>query len=107
MSSDRTVHSAVIHHREIPQLLADDQADAAIVYYHLALRYTRVFAGVFAIVTLAPLWDEPGFTPANRVTVYHIGRIGDGGAWGAPLIDFMNGDEAASIYRHHGLHRPT
>jgi hypothetical protein len=107
LSSDRVVHSAAIHHREIPQLMADGQADAAIVYYHLALRYTRIFAGVFEIVKLAPLWGESGFTPANRVTVYHIGRIGDGGAWGAPLIDFMNGDEVTSIYRHHGLQRPT
>lgn len=107
LSSDRVVHSTVIHHREIPQLLADDQADAAILYHHLALRYTRVFAGLFEIVKLAPLVGEPGFTPANRVTVYHIGRIGDGGPWGAPLIDFMNGDEVASIYHHHGLQRPT
>jgi hypothetical protein len=107
LSSDRVVHSAAIHHREIPQLVADGRADAAVIYYHLALRYTRVFAGRFEIVKLAPLLGEPGFTPANRVTVYHIGRIGDGGAWGATLIDFMNGDEVAAIYRHHGLQRPT
>jgi len=107
LASDRVVHSAAIHHREIPQLVADDRADAAIVYYHLALRYTRVFAGLFEIVKLAPLVGEPGFTPANRVTAYHVGRIGEGGPWGARLLDFMNGDDVASIYRHHGLQRPT
>lgn len=107
LSSDRTVHSAAIHHREIPQLVADGRADAAVVYYHLALRYTRVFASLFEIVKLAPLRGEPGFTPANRITVYRIGRVGDGGAWGAALIDFMNGDEVAAVYRHHGLLRPS
>jgi hypothetical protein len=32
-----------IHHREAPEALADGQADAAIVYFHLALRYTGIF----------------------------------------------------------------
>ena len=34
-----------IHHREAPQALADGKADVAMVYYHLALRYVRVFRG--------------------------------------------------------------
>ena len=39
-----------IHHREAPQALADGKADVAMVYYHVALRYVRVFPGEFEIV---------------------------------------------------------
>ena len=47
-----------IHHREAPQALADGRADVAMVYYHLALRYVRVFPGEFEIVCEG--WDPEG-----------------------------------------------
>ena len=34
-----------IHHREAPQAVAEGRADVAMVYYHLALRYARIFTG--------------------------------------------------------------
>ena len=37
----RTVHSQVFHHRGVPTLIGSGPADAAIIYYPLALRYTR------------------------------------------------------------------
>jgi AraC-like DNA-binding protein len=98
-----TVFSTAIHHREIPQLLAHDRADVAPVYYHLALRYSRIFPEIFAFVPLGGTIVEPRPSAAHRITRYHQGLIGDGGAWGADFAAFMLGDEAGSIYEGHGL----
>ena len=45
--SPRVMYGDCIHHREAPQSLADDRADVAVVFYHLALRYTRIFPDWF------------------------------------------------------------
>ena len=97
------VASALVHHREIPQMLADDVADVAVIYFHLALRYARIFGDVFEIVPLSALAGDVGATDANRLTRYHVGLIGDGGRFGPALCDFMTGPEAAAIYDRHGL----
>lgn len=93
-----------IHHREAPQAVYDGRADAAILYYHLALRYTRVFPGEFAIVHLdGSDTDVPAACAEQVITTYHLGLVGDGGEWGVHLQQFMLGDEVAAIYKHHGL----
>lgn len=104
----RVVHGERIHHRETPQALHDGRADAAVLYYHLALRYTRVFPGCFEIVALD---GEGGVEPAARteniVTAYHLGLVGDGGEWGGRLRDFLLTDAVTAVYRRHGLERPN
>lgn len=97
-----------IHHREAPQALYADRADAAILYYHLALRYTRIFPGEFTIVQLDGTHSA---TPANHqqqvLSDYHLGLVGDGGPWGARLQEFLMSDTVSSIYKYHGLTRPA
>lgn len=39
----KLVYGESIHHREAPQAILDERADAALVFYHLALRYQRIF----------------------------------------------------------------
>ncbi len=104
---NRVVFSAAIHHREVPELLASGIADVAMVYYHLALRFTRIFPDVFDFVPLGGTREEPKPGPAHRITRYHIGLIGDGGDWGRGFAGFMTGDEAQGIYRSHGLRSPV
>lgn len=99
----RIVHGERIHHREAPQALADDRADAAFLYYHLALRYTRVFPERFELLALDGTPEDPA--PENVVSRFHLALIGDGGNWGGRLHEFMLGPEAATIYAHHGLQR--
>lgn len=102
----RVVYGECIHHREAPQALADDRADVAVLYYHLALRYTRIFPGHFEIVALdAGGGAEPAPSPDNVTTQYHVGLVGDGGAWGGELADFLLSDSVARIYEAHGLMR--
>ncbi|MBY0270900.1 MAG: substrate-binding domain-containing protein [Burkholderiales bacterium] len=96
----RVVHGESIHHREAPQAVADGRADAAVVFYHLALRYTRIFPGIFELMPLTPEGENDPGQERSRV---HIGLVGDGGAWGARLLEFMTGKRVAAIYRHHGL----
>jgi hypothetical protein len=92
-----------IHHREAPQAIADGDADAAILYYHLALRYTRIFPGLFEIVPLGGTAEDPQPSPQNVVGLTHVGMIGDGGEWGSQLIEFLLSDAVGEIYKHHGL----
>lgn len=97
-ASKRLVYGDCIHHREAPQCLIDDRADVAIVYYHLALRYVRIFPELFDFVALTAEGD-----PVQVVSAVHLGLVGDGGEWGGRLIEFLLGDEVAAVYRHHGL----
>ncbi len=99
----RVVYGERIHHREAPEAVAQGRADAALVYYHLALRYTRIFAERFDLVSLDGAPEHP--SAANIATRLHIGLVGDGGAHGRALLEFMLGTETAAIYAHHGLAR--
>ncbi len=92
-----------IHHREAPEALAAGKADAAIIYYHLALRYTRIFPGLFDIIPLGGTKTHPQPYPENRIAKIHIGLIADGGAWGYRFAEFMASRTVADIYADHGL----
>ncbi len=97
-----TVHSQIIHHREIPELISAGQADAALIYYHLALRYIRIFPDIFELVDIGGILSkEP--TSTSPTTRYHIGLIADGGQWGKHFISFMKGNVVKKLYEQHGL----
>ena len=102
---ERIVYGERIHHREAPQALADDRADAALLYYHLALRYTRIFPEHFEMVPL----DGAPTAPAaeNVISEFHLALVGNGGEWGVAARDYLLGEEAAEIYARHGLRRTT
>jgi hypothetical protein len=92
-----------IHHREAPEAVAEGRADTAIVYYHLALRYTRIFPDQFDIVPLGGTKTNPEPPPENLSAEIHIGLVRDGGPWGKRLIAFMQGESVARVYARHGL----
>lgn len=98
----KTVHSQIIHHREVPELIAAGRADAAVIYYHLALRYTRIFPDIFELVDIAGVLSGTR-SPANPVTRYHIGLVADGGLWGKHFVAFMQDHDAQRLYKDHGL----
>ncbi|CAK0741502.1 conserved hypothetical protein [Gammaproteobacteria bacterium] len=104
--SGKVVYSELIHHRELPQAVANGRCDVAIVYYHLALRYTRIFPDRFEIVFLdRDLATQPA-SPENIISRYNISLVGNGGIWGAPLVKFMMSTTVTQIYERHGLARP-
>ncbi len=103
LSKVHAVYGKRIHHREAPQALADERADAAMLYYHLALRYTRIFPGRFEIV---PLDGAPeNATAENVLSRFHLALVDGGGEWGAAARNFLLGSEAVAIYARHGLAR--
>lgn len=91
----KLIYGESIHHREAPQAVADGRADVAVVFYHLALRYVRIFPDEFEFVCPPADVGDTGSV--------HCGLIGDGGRWGASLVAFLQGAETAAIYRRHGL----
>lgn len=93
--STRVVFGEAIHHREIPQTIYEGNADVAIVYYHLALRYLRIFPDDFEIVKIE--------SKMNVYTDYHIGLMNDPGEWGEKFLEFMLSSEALELYKEHGL----
>lgn len=94
-NSSRTVFGQSIHHREVPQTIFEGRADVAIVYYHLALRYTRIFPDDFELIEIK--------SNANIYTDYHIGLMNNAGEWGQLFLDFMMSEQALNIYAKHGL----
>ena len=97
----KIIYGQAIHHREAPQVLAEGLADVALVFYHLALRYQRIFPGLFEMV-----WPAGSLGEQNcEIGSIHCGQIGDGGAWGGALIEFLASDVVTEIYRAHGLAR--
>lgn len=104
-TSGPVTFSERIHHREVPQALADGRADVAMVYYHLALRYSRIFPQLFSFVPLGGSAHEPQPLAGNATTTTHIAKTTEPGAWGGAFVEFMLGAEAGEIYRYHGLCR--
>ncbi len=93
----KTVFGESIHHREVPQAIYQGLADVAVVYYHLALRYTRIFPDSFDLVDIQ--------TKKPVTTDYHIGLMNNAGQWGQPFLEFMLSDTAINIYKEHGLQK--
>ncbi|MHB8346076.1 MAG: substrate-binding domain-containing protein [Acidiferrobacterales bacterium] len=102
----RVLHGQTIHHREAPQALASGNADAAILYYHLALRYTRIFPDLFEIVALDGGDPQPASNLWNVTSRFHAGVVGDGGEWGEKLLEHLTSPRVTDIYHRHGLLRP-
>jgi ABC-type molybdate transport system substrate-binding protein len=92
-----------IHHREAPEAVVTGQADVAIVYYHLALRYTRIFPDQFDTIPLGGTKTAPEPPSENLIGKIHMGLINDGGRWGEKFVVFMKGETVAQIYAEHGL----
>ena len=102
-----------IHHREAPQALADGKADVAMVYYHLALRYVRVFLGEFEMVCEG--WEPEGGgdgdgEPAEGmvVTEYVVAPARWVGEWGDAFVEFLRSAEVVlaevvALYEGHGI----
>lgn len=104
VAGPKTIHSQTIHHREVPQLISAGYADAAIIYYHLALRYARIFPDTFDYVDIGNVLSGHS-NSRNPRTRYHIGLVADGGKWGDQFMSFVQGNTAQDLYEQHGLMR--
>ncbi|MDH5324889.1 MAG: substrate-binding domain-containing protein [Gammaproteobacteria bacterium] len=100
------VYGQRIHHRELPQALAANRADVAVLYYHLALRYTRIFPDLFEILPLGGTSDAPAATAAHHLTDYHVAVVNPDNPFVEALMVHLFSDQTTEIYSRHGLDRP-
>lgn len=107
VESERVFFGHRIHHRELPQAIAAGRADVGVAYFHLALRYVRIFPELFEWSAFAgdPQQDRVG--SGMVVTRYAVAEMRDPGEFGAAFTAFMQTPEAAQIYRSHGLVSPA
>lgn len=103
IDSGRIIFGKSIHHREAPQSVAVGNSDVAVVFYHLGLRYVRIFPDIFDIIPLGGSIKKPDPLPGNTTAKTCIGLVQDGGIWGRKFLSFMKSELAAEIYRSHGL----
>ncbi|MCP4135166.1 MAG: ABC transporter substrate-binding protein [bacterium] len=64
-----------IHHREVPQAIADGEADCGMMFYHLAKYAVDSFPGKFDIVPLGGSVSNPDPLPGNKIGKLFIVRI--------------------------------
>jgi len=104
-TDSNTVFGERIHHREAPQAIYSGNADVAMVYYHLALRYCRIFPENFDFIPLGGTKENPQPSQSNSCTDYHIGIMSNAGnpAVARLFVDFLLGGTGAAIYESHGL----
>ncbi len=105
VKGEQLMFSRGIHHREIPQIIADDGADASFLYYHLALRYQRAFPDLFDYVNTTGERQPPNVDAEQIISQYHLALLLGYGPWGTAIYDFLRGDTAGALYEHHGLCR--
>lgn len=99
----KIVYGQRIHHREAPEAIMRGRADAAVIFYHLALDLTRRFPNDFGMVPLGGTSEKPDPCQGNRIGSTHAGLIGAGGAHGQSCLDFLTSKAGQTIYRHYGL----
>lgn len=102
----RICYGEAIHHREAPQVIADNHADVAVLYYHLALRYTRIFPQFFEMIFLGKNPQSPE-TPEADNSLFHIALAQQPGKYGEQLWHFLHSSETTAIYTKHGLERES
>lgn len=102
---------ARIHHREEPWAIAHGDADAGIIFYHLALDAVRNFPTLFEIVPLGGTVDNPQPLPGNPVNPHFAVRIA--GPWTAAqlanrelLMSALASSQFQDLLLSHGLSLP-
>jgi len=100
-----------IMHREQPWAVNSGNADAGLIFYHLALYFTRAFPDKFEIIPLGGTAENPKPAKGNKVGVLQAVRMK--GKWSPKqkmaqekLMDsFQSADFTASLTKH-GIRRP-
>ena len=100
-----------VHHREIPWSIAYGKADAAVIFYHLALHAVTTFPALFDIISLGGTITEPKPVSGNHTEILYAIRIQ--GNWTEKqhiatekLMELFQSHEFTHILGKHGLDRP-
>ncbi|MDI3382124.1 molybdate ABC transporter substrate-binding protein [Xenophilus aerolatus] len=95
-----TRHSQFVHHREVPQLIADGRADAGPVYLHIATYLAAAMPDIFDVVVLP---EAGNFRDELSIVLLRdTPRPAAARAW----RDFLLGPDAAPLLARHGFDAP-
>jgi ABC-type molybdate transport system substrate-binding protein len=100
LAKPNTRHPWTVHHREIPQMLADGEADVAPLYRHLADYLVAHLPQTFALVALPDAGNVRDELAA--AILRDAPRALAAKAWD----EFLQGPAAAAILARHGFDRP-
>jgi len=99
-----------IMHRGVPQAIKNGDAQVAVVFYHLALQYTRQFPDDFEIIPLGGTVSQPDPLPGNKIAKFFIIQIANidriNAYYADEFIDAVQDDDFTEILLKHGLVRP-
>ena len=100
-----------IMHREQPWAVYSGNADAGLIFYHLALYFTRTFPDQFEIVPIGGTAEKPTPVKGNKVGVLQAVRVK--GDWTKKQLDArellmksFQSDKFTNILGKHGIRRP-
>lgn len=100
-----------IMHREQPWAIYTGNADAGVIFYHLALYFTQTFPDEFEIVPLGGTASKPEPVKGNKVGVLQAVRIK--GNWSEnqlkareKLMEAFQADSFTTQLKKHGIRRP-
>ena len=82
------------------------KADVAMVYYHLALWYVRVFPGEFEMMCEGWNPEGEGYGEAAEgvvVTAYVVALAREVGEWGEAFVEFITSGNVVAIYERDGI----
>lgn len=107
----RWVSGKRIMHREQPYAVYSGNADAGLIFYHLALYFVRTFPDQFEIVPLGGTADAPKPVKGNKVGVLQVVKIK--GKWNKTqkkaqdkFMEAITSNDFTSILKKHGINRP-
>lgn len=105
LTSKNILYGERIHHREVAQAIYSNKADVAIVYYHLALRYCRIFPDEFDFIPLGGSKEQPDPVTGNLCTEYYVSLLNnaENKSTGHQFIETLLSDAGSDIYQSHGL----
>jgi len=105
---DKWFSGRSIHHREVPWSVAYGQADAGVMFYHLAANAVQQFPTLFEMVPLGGSIADPKPVAGNSVSDHYIARIK--GDWNKKqlearnhLVETMLSEDFAAILTKHGM----
>ena len=109
--SNKWISGHRIHHREVPQAIADGHADVGMMFYHLALYVKNRFPEQFDIIPLGGTIESPLPMAGNKIGTLYAARIKGNTSRKSHklreyLIDRYRSNDFTNILLKYGLKRP-
>jgi ABC-type molybdate transport system substrate-binding protein len=97
------LYGRTIHHREGPEAVQNGLADAAFLFYHLGLYYTKTYPYKFDMLPLGGTIENPRPEQGNIISYTHAATVKGCRPLAHVFLEFLTFETVKKIYRRHGL----